>query len=159
MDDVEGFVEGIERARAHLGTLLEDAARRRPRVIVKGGPGATVTADNAALLLSLRDLAELLDGVEFHPEVLADGEGVAMWVPEFAIYGRGKDLPEALKDLVEEVRDYVLEYLEQPQLYRAAPNRASQYGHVLKAFAADLLGELDALFLSDPSGRGVAATA
>jgi hypothetical protein len=45
------------------------------------------------------------------------------------------------------VRDYVLEYLEEIDSYRAAPNRRAYFPHVIKALAADLSGHLDNVIL------------
>jgi hypothetical protein len=61
----------------------------------------------------------------------------------------GKDLAAARLDLLDEVRDYMLKYLEEIDSYRAAPNRRAYFPHVIKALAADLSGHLDSVIFAD----------
>jgi len=81
---------------------------------------------------------------------------VSIWLPEFAVYGEGATYAEAKADLLDEVRVYVDEYLLHAEDYRRAPNRAAHFPHVLKAYLADLRGELDLLLFSGPPDPAVA---
>ena len=72
---------------------------------------------------------------------------MTLWLPEFALYGRGRTYGEAQDDLVEEVRAYVNDYLDESVAYLNAPNRAAHFPHVVRALVADAQGRLvDTLF-------------
>lgn len=101
------------------------------------------------MLLGLEEIARLVEGLSFEPEVFKEAGAVNVWLPEFQVYGRGKDLAAARLDLLDEVRDYVLEYLDEIDSYRAAPNRRSHFPHIIKALAADLSGHLDSVIFAD----------
>ena len=85
----------------------------------------------------------------FEPEIFKENSAVSIWLPEFQVYGRGKDLAAARLDLLDEVREYVLEYLEEVDSYRAARNRRAHFPHVIKALRADLSGHLDSVIFAD----------
>jgi Antitoxin of toxin-antitoxin, RelE / RelB, TA system len=78
---------------------------------------------------------------------------VSIWLPEFQIYGRGSDLSAARGDLLQEVREYVAEYLEGIEIYRSAPNRRAHFAHIIKALVADLSGRLDTVIFHADRGR------
>src|SRR4051812_24384802 len=69
-------------------------------------------ARDLGLLIGLDELAELLRVYHFHPEVLFGEGDVSIWLPEFALYGRGASYEEAQEDLVDEVRDFVDDFFE-----------------------------------------------
>jgi hypothetical protein len=56
------------------------------------------------------------------------------------------------------VRDYVIEYLEEIDSYRAAPNRRAYFPHVIKALAADLSGHLDSVIFISAAARSMGLT-
>jgi antitoxin YefM len=82
--------------------------------------------------------------------------GVSIWLPELAIYGQGATYGEAKADLLEEVRVYVDEYLANAAEYQRAPNRAKHLPHVIKAYLADLRGELEGVIFPGPPDSPVA---
>ncbi|MGA9762405.1 MAG: hypothetical protein WBQ14_08285 [Gaiellaceae bacterium] len=55
-------------------------------------------------MLGRDDLLRLVAGHEFHPEVFSEEEAVSVWLPEFALYGRGGSFLEVQEDLLDEVR-------------------------------------------------------
>jgi hypothetical protein len=101
------------------------------------------------MLLGIEEIARLVEGISFGPEVFKEAGAVNVWLPELQVYGRGKDLAAARLDLLDEVREYVREYLEEIDSYRAAPNRRAHFPHVIKALAADLSGHLDRVIFAD----------
>jgi len=90
---------------------------------------------------------------EFHPEAVI-GDDVTIWLPEFSIYGTGADLEAAKADLIEDVRDYVAEYLdEDDDTLRSAPNRRDHYPYALRVRNADLDGCLTEVLFANLSVR------
>lgn len=89
-------------------------------------------------------------GKAFHPRVFWGAGEVAVWLPEFELYGQGATYEEARKDLLEEVRVYVDEYQEN-QSYQQAPNRRAHGPRVLKASLAEQAGKLEDLIFPGPS--------
>ncbi len=145
------------RDRIGIGNVFTEAVRgHRPIPLVRG------TRD-IGMLLGLQELTELVDHLSFQPEVFREDSAVSVWLPEFQLYGRGPDLAAAKEDLIGEVRDYVAEYLNEIQVYRAAPNRQSHFGHVIKALVADLSGALEQVVFPGPpesqTSKEVIATA
>ncbi len=132
------------RDRIGIGNVLTQAIRgHRPIPIVRG-------AKDLAMLLGLEELAELVHHLSFHPEVFREDSAISVWLPEFQLYGRGRTLAAAKEDLIHEVREYIAEYLDEIQVYRAAPNRRSHFGHLIKALIADLSGELEHVVFPGP---------
>jgi hypothetical protein len=76
---------------------------------------------------------------------------VNIWLPELALYGRGPDFDAARDDLLDEVRDYVDEYVERAAEFLRAPNRAHHYPFVLKALLADVRNELEDVLFAEPA--------
>jgi len=133
----------LSNVRDRLSEVFTDAVvRHRPVPIARGGK-------DLGMLLGLEEIARLVEGLSFEPEVFKEAGAVNVWLPEFQVYGRGKDLAAARLDLLDEVRDYVLEYLDEIDSYRAAPNRRSHFPHIIKALAADLSGHLDSVIFAD----------
>jgi hypothetical protein len=82
------------------------------------------------------DAQLLLDGCGFNPEVLEEPGAVSIWLPELALYGRGPSLDAAKADLLDEVCDYVDEYLREAHAYLRAPNRRRHFPYIVKALLA-----------------------
>ena len=106
------------------------------------------SGNELAFLIGVAELEELLSDLAFGPEVFFEPEAVSIWLPELALYGRGQSFEEAMEDLVDEVRDYVDEYLSEAPLYRRAPGRAEQFPFVIKALVADASDRLSETLLA-----------
>ncbi len=133
----------LSEVRKRISDVFTDAiVRHRPVPIARGGK-------DLGVLLGLEEIGRLIEGVSFEPEVFKEEGAVSVWLPEFQVYGRGKDLAAARLDLLDEVRDYVREYVEEIDSYRAAPNRRAHFPHVMKALVADLSGSLDNVIFAD----------
>ena len=109
-----------------------------------------------AFLLGGDELDTLLADRTFSPEVFFETDAVSVWLPELALYGRGGTFEEACADLLDEVRDYVDEYVADFELYRRSPNRAPHFGHVMRALVADAVGRLEDVVFATPA-QGAAA--
>lgn len=134
----------ITRFRDNLGPAFSQAIHEhRPQFIERNNR-------EHGVLLGSDDLMALLAQHEFHPEVFREEGAISVWLPEFAVYGRGPALDAAITDLLDEIRAYVDEYLEDPRRYRSAPNRAHHYGHVLRAAVADIRAELQDVVFAEP---------
>lgn len=135
----------ISKFRQQAGPYFSAAVRHHaPLAITRG-------SEDIGILLGSDEVWALLTERSFSPKVLRAGDGeVNIWLPEFAIYGQGATYAAAKADLLDEVRVYVAEYLDNSHEYLRAPNRAPHLSHVIKAFVADLKGELESLIF--PSG-------
>ena len=146
----------LSDVRDRISEVFTDAVvRHRPVPIARG-------RKDLGVLLGIEEVARLVEGISFGPEVFKEAGAVNVWLPEFQVYGRGKDLAAARRDLLDEVRDYVRDYLEEIDTYRAAPNRRAHFPHVIKALVADLSGHLDRVIFADrpitQAEEGLAAT-
>lgn len=106
-------------AKAHLSAVydeVDDGHGVRVMRRHKSRPLALVGADDLAALLAVT-----------HPftSTLSCGDDgqVAVWLDEFAIYGRGDDVDAALDDLLDEVDTYLAEWEEH---LRHAPDHAQR---------------------------------
>jgi len=134
--------------RDRISHVFSDAVQHhRPIPIVRGNR-------DLGVLLGLEEIARLVESVAFHPEVFKEKQAVSLWLPEFQIYGRGNDLSAAREDLLEEVREYVFEYLDEIDSYRLAPNRRAHFAHIIKALVADLSGKLEPVIFDDRARTG-----
>lgn len=137
---------GIVQARKDLGKLVRNAAvLHRPSLISNG--------EAVGLLVGADDIEDLTAALSFNSEVYTDGEGVSIWLPELEVYGHGTDVDSAITDLVEEVREYVDEYLAEIDRYRHAPNRSGHFPYVVKALALDAGGRLAQTLLGSEVAR------
>jgi len=140
----------ISTFRKSAGTYFSAVVHRHAPLAIQRG------SEDLGLLLGGDEAWALLADRSFSPQVMRGGSegGVSVWLPEFSIYGQGSNYAEAKQDLLDEVRVYVGEYLENSAEYLRAPNRAGHLPHIMKAYLADLRGQLDeVIFPPAPSPR------
>jgi len=106
--------------------------------------------DERGLLIGFDEVQLLLDRYAFSTEVFFEADAVSIWLEELELYGRGETFQEAQVDLVDEVKAYIEEFLNDARLYLRSPNRARHFPWVLRAYVADASGELTAALLSPP---------
>lgn len=140
----------VSVVRDRIGDFLTEA-------VVHHRPVAIARRRDRALLLGSDDVLRLVAAHEFHPEVFVEDGAVSIWLPEFALYGRGGSFPEAHEDLLEEVREYIDEYVERADEFVRAPNRAHHYPWVLRALVAELKHELGEVLFARPAHERAAA--
>jgi hypothetical protein len=131
-------------ARKHWSSFFSRAVHDRWPVLIERG------RDERGLLIGSNELELVLSHHEFHPEAFFEPEAVSIWLPELALYGRGPSFEDAQNDLVDEVRDYIEEYLADAALYLRAPNRADHFPYVLRAFLADSDDRLGEVLFVEP---------
>ena len=128
--------------RNRWSEVFRHAAEGSPVAIERGGV-------DRAVLIGAEELGRLLENYAFRPDVFFEADAVTVWLPELALYGRGESFDAARDDLIEEVRAYVDEYVEEAPLYLRAPNRADHFPYVMKALVSDALGRLpETLFVT-----------
>jgi hypothetical protein len=144
----------ITTFREQSGPVFTDVVQKhRPRVIRRG-------RDDRGLLVGLDEVWAMVADREFTPQVIRGDEGVSIWLPQFEVYGEGDTYVDAKHELLDEVRAYVVEYLENADEYRRAPNRVGHFPHVVKALIAEARGELEqAIFPGPPDLDAVRARA
>jgi len=113
-------------------------------------------SEDLGLLLGRDEAWALLADRLFTPEVMRADDSVSIWLPEFALDGQGSTYAEAKADLLKEVRVYIDEYLANAAEYRRAPNRVAHLPHIIKAYLAELRGELELLVFPGPPDLTVA---
>ena len=135
----------FSEARDHFADVFDAALTHLPTAIVRRRAGV-------AVLVSADDLLQIVNGSRFSPEVFFEPDGgVSIWLPEFAIYGRGSTFEEARDDLVTEVREYLAVLAEDVRL-REAPNHRERLPWVARAMLLDLTeGALAAALFEDPA--------
>lgn len=78
--------------------------------------------------------------------------GLSIWLPELELRGRGADFESAREDLIDEVRQYVEEYLGDDRL-RMAANHQPHVPWVVRAMLLDDGQLAEALFAQPPGSR------
>lgn len=142
-------VLSITLARRTIGDVITDAVvHHRPVPIERN-------RRDQAFVLGRDDILRLVAAHEFHPEVFSEDGAVSIWLPEFALYGRGATFDAAQHDLLDEVRLYVKEYIERADEFLRAPNRAHHYPWVLRALISELKGELAEVLFAEPAAAAV----
>ena len=139
----------ITQARREMGPLFSE-------VVVDHRPALIERQSKAGVFVGEDDASDLLAPYEFHTEVFFEPGAVSFWVPELALYGRGSDYEVAKEDLADEVRDYIDEYWAEIDSYRKAPNRASHFPYLMRAYLADRRGDLLDVLLAEPSDAATA---
>jgi len=142
----------ISLFRQKAGPYFSEAVHRHSPLAIQRG------SEDLGLLLGHDEAWALLADRSFTPEVMRGDGGVSIWLPEFALYGQGATYAEARADLLGEVRVYVDEYLANAAEYRRAPNRAAHLPHVIKAYLAELRGELEQAIFPGPPDPPVASS-
>lgn len=111
-----------------------------------------------AVVIGAPEVKVLVGDRRFNPEVFGGGsDGVSVWLGELRLYGEGATYEEAKEDLLEEVREYVDEYLSDSRYVRA-PNRAEHLPYVIRAYIADREGDLASVIFSGPPSLPRSAT-
>lgn len=125
----------MDKLRTGLRAYYEAAVKDGVPVPVSRAHDADV-----GLLINAEVLLDATAGLRFTPEVHSGGTQISVWLPELEIYGVGDTAHAAEEDLFDEVRIYVDEYFAEGYLH--VPGRREHYSYVLRALAADLLGQL-----------------
>jgi antitoxin YefM len=141
----------ISLFRQQAGPYFTKAVHKHSPLAIRRG------SEDLGLLLGRDEAWALLADRLFTPEVMRGDDSVSIWLPEFALDGQGSTYAEAKADLLEEVRVYIDEYLTNAAEYQRAPNRAAHLPHVIKAYLADLRGELESVIFPGPPELAVAA--
>lgn len=121
-----------DRATAHVPTRI---IRRRAR---------------PAVIISEDDLRAVLATYEFSPDVLFEASGVAIWLPELAIWGRGATFREAKQDLFEEV-EQILALYDTDERFRSSPATIGRRPWILRAMGAGDETVLEEMLFAEPS--------
>jgi antitoxin YefM len=140
----------ISLFRQKAGPYFSEAVHRHSPLAIQRG------SEDIGLLLGRDEAWALLSDRSFSPEAMRGDGSVSIWLPEFALYGQGTTYAEAKRDLLDEVRLYIDEYLANAAEYQRAPNRAAHLAHVIKAYLAELRGELESLVFPGPPDLTVA---
>jgi len=135
----------FSQARDTLADLFDAAVTHAPTRIARRRSGE-------AVLIGREDLLELTEPFAFRPAVYFEPAGVSVWLPELEVWGRGPDFESAREDLVDEVRQYVEEYLADERL-RTAPNHRPHTPWVVKSLLLDD-EELDRALFAEPASAG-----
>jgi hypothetical protein len=133
----------FSEARSSLADLFDAAVRHVPTRIARRRSGE-------AVLISREDLLRLTSRYGFSPAVYFEVDAVSIWLPELGIWGRGAAFEEAREDLIDEVRQYVAEFVADDRM-RQAPNHVSRTPWVIRALLTDDDAELAEAIFAEPS--------
>jgi antitoxin YefM len=140
----------ISSFRQKTGPYFTEVVHKHSPLAIQRG------SEDLGLLLGRDEAWALLSDRSFSPVVMRGDGGVSIWLPEFVIYGQGATCAEARADLLDEVRIYIDEYLDNATEYQRAANRAAHLPHVIKAYLAELRGELERLIFPGPPDLPIA---
>ena len=105
------------------------------------------------MLLRVDQQKMLLAYYSLKPVIITENDGsITLALDNLEIYSNGSSLEEAIKDLIDDLKIYALDYLEHSQLFLNAPNRKSHFPYVLRVLLSDSDDEIrDLLELSNAS--------
>jgi prevent-host-death family protein len=118
--------QAFAQAKAHLSDLMDQAVHRHRLQLIDRHRGK-----EQAVLVSVADLALLLEGFRFEPKVsVSDGEFVVR-LPELGLIAGGSSYEDALQELAELAEQQAEEYLDRLDFYMQTERRG-QLPWVLK---------------------------
>lgn len=131
--------EAFAQAKAHLSNLMDRAVHaHRPQLIDRH------RGKEQAVLVSVEDLAMLLEGFSFHPRVsVSEGEFVIR-LPELGLVAGGESYEDALEELIELVGAQAEDFLNRLDFYMHT-DRRGQLAYLVK-FALTAPDEQHSLF-------------
>jgi prevent-host-death family protein len=131
--------EAFAQAKARLSSLMDQAVRaHRPQLIDRH------RGKEQAVLVSVEDLAMLLEGFSFHPRVsVSEGEFVIR-LAELGLVAGGESYEDALEELIELVGAQAEDFLDRLDFYMQT-DRRGQLAYLLK-FALTAPEERHSLF-------------
>lgn len=118
--------EAFSQAKARLSDLMDQAVHaHRPQLIDRH------RGKEQAVLVSVEDLAMLLEGFSFHPRVsVSEGEFIIR-LPELGLVAGGESYEDALGELTELVDSQAEDFLARLDFYMQT-DRRSQLAYLLK---------------------------
>jgi prevent-host-death family protein len=144
--------EAFAQAKARLSDLMDQAVHGHRLQLIDRHRGK-----EQAVLVSVEDLAMLVEGFAFRPRVnVSDGEFVVR-LPELDLIAGGASYEDALDELVELVGLRAEDFLERLDFYMQTDRRA-QLGYLLK-FALTAPEERRSLFSPAPPEEARASQA
>jgi prevent-host-death family protein len=131
--------EAFAQAKARLSSLMDQAVHaHRPQVIDRH------RGKEQAVLVSVEDLAMLLEGFSFHPRVSASEGEFIIRLPELGLIAGGESYEDALGELIELVGEQAEDFLGRLDFYMQT-DRRGQLAYLLK-FALTAPAERHSLF-------------
>lgn len=110
--------QAFAQAKAHLSDLMDQAVHGHRLQLIDRHRGK-----EQAVLVSVADLALLLEGFRFEPKVsVSDGEFVVR-LPELGLIAGGSSYEEALRELVELAEQQAEDYLDRLDFYMQTERR------------------------------------
>lgn len=118
--------EAFAQAKARLSNLMDQAVHsHRPQLIYRH------RGKEQAVLVSVEDLAMLLEGFSFHPRVsVSEGEFVVR-LPELGLVASGESYEDALGELIELIGAQAADFLDRLDFYMQT-DRRGQLAYLLK---------------------------
>lgn len=131
----------FSKAKAELSAVMDQVVREhRPAVIER--------RRDAMVALSLPDLRELLAPYRLEPRLSIGRKQTSATLDELGLVGAGRDVDEAIDDLLEEMRGYAADFLSRYSFYMQT-DRSTHAPYVLR-FALAPADEQRDLLLEEP---------
>lgn len=132
----------FSRAKAELSALMDQVVREhRPAVIER--------RREAMVVLSLDDMRELLAPFRLEPRVRIGRSQTTAVLNELGLVGAGRDVDDAIADLLEDMRAYAADFVSRFTFYMQT-DRRTHAPYVLR-FALTPAGEQRGLLLEEPT--------
>jgi hypothetical protein len=136
----------FSQAKARLSALMDEVVHRDQLKVVRRDRGT----DEVMYLLPRGLLAAAVETAHVVVDYVPDEDGIGLWVNELNIGAHGVDVAEARRNLVDEVRAYVANFLGELPVYLRWPDRAKLVPHVLRLAVARDDAELAQMLFEVP---------
>ena len=120
-------LKSISVAKQEFTKLVREAVKGYE---IMAGNAKTNDAETISILAT-DDLIYMLDtGFKFHIEVSNDEDGFVITTKEIAIFGYGLTFDEAKTDLLENIEEYLQDYFNRIEFFKAIPQRRAHYPYL-----------------------------
>ena len=106
------------QAKAHLSDLMDQAVHRHRLQLIDRHRGK-----EQAVLVSVADLALLLEGFRFQPKVSVSDREFVIRLPELGLIAGGSSYEDALRELTELAEQQAEDYLDRLDFYMQTERR------------------------------------
>lgn len=126
-------------ARRDFGSVIDTIVRFKPVVIKR--------SRDYFMGISIEDMRCLVKDVTFTVEMLTEEDGsITLSLVDFDTVVNGKTKEEATELLIADLREYVQEYFEEPEVWSQDKHRRSQMKELIKVLVTESNSDLKECF-------------
>ena len=107
-------------------------------------------SEDTSLIPKKEFVDRLLDSNQLHPEIIQEPDGsYTVSLDELSLVTNHEDKEKAIDELVQEAKDYALEYIGEIEMYLKSPNRQSHAPLVMKIILCDNEAEIKSMIFEN----------